>query len=75
MINTHKEFYHPNAYLLDFRNIRPGLKTRSIILNTLEKKPVNAKKIEEKTGLTYRVSLHHLKLLESRGIVLKKGKR
>ena len=75
VINMDKEFYHPNAYLVDFRNIRPGLKTRSIILNTIEKEPVNAKKIAEKTGLTYGVSLYHLRLLESQGIVRKKGKR
>ena len=70
-----KEIYHPNAYLVDFRNVRPGLKTRSIILNAIENKPVNAKKIAEETGLNYWVSLYHLRLLKSRGIIQTKGKR
>jgi len=70
-----KETYHPNAYLLEFRNNRLGLKARSIILNTLEKGGVEAKIIAKQTGLPYSVIMHHLKLLERRLIVRKKGKK
>ncbi len=70
-----RETYHPNAYLRDFRNNRLGLKARSIILNILEKGEMEAKAIAQQTGLPYRVVIHHLKLLERRSIVRKKGKR
>ncbi|MEM2104428.1 MAG: winged helix-turn-helix domain-containing protein [Candidatus Bathyarchaeia archaeon] len=67
--------YHPNAYLTDFRNIKLGLKARTAILNFLEKKTAEAKKISVETGLPYSVVSHHLKLLEAKHIVQKKGTR
>jgi len=68
-----KGVYHANAYLVDFRNIRPGLRSRTIILNALEKRSSDAKTIARLTGLHYRVVLHHLKLLGSREIVRQEG--
>jgi DNA-binding transcriptional ArsR family regulator len=70
-----KEVYHPNAYLVDFRNIKLGLRARTLILNALERKSADAKIIARNTGLPYGVVMHHLKLLETRGIVERKGVR
>ncbi|MEM1565695.1 MAG: winged helix-turn-helix domain-containing protein [Candidatus Bathyarchaeia archaeon] len=70
-----REEYHPNAYLTVFRNVKPGLKTRTVILNFLEKASADTREIAKQTGLPYNVILHHLKLLEARGIVQRKGNR
>lgn len=67
--------FHPNAYLLAFRNVKLGLKNRTAILSFLERTPADAKEISKKTGLPYNVVLHHLKLLEARGIVQRKSGR
>lgn len=70
-----KRIYHPNAYLVDFRNVKLGLKARTRILDVLEKISADAKTIAEQAGLSYRVVMHHLKLLEKRGLVQRKGRR
>lgn len=70
-----KEVYHPNAYLVDFRNVKPGLRARTRVLNALEKISGHAKTVAEQTGLNYGVVMHHLKLLEARGLVQRKGRR
>jgi predicted ArsR family transcriptional regulator len=67
--------YHPNAYLTDFRNVKLGLKARTLILNFLERVSADAKTVAKETGLPYNVVVHHLKLLEARGIVKRGGKR
>lgn len=67
--------YHPNAYLTAFRNVKLGLKARTAILNFLEQNSADAKEIAKQIGLPYNVTLHHLKLLEARGIVQRKGSR
>ena len=70
-----REVYHPNAYLVDFRNVKPGLRARTRILSALEKGSADAKTIAKRTGLHYGVVMHHLKLLEARGIIQRKGSR
>lgn len=70
-----KEVYHPNAYLTDFRNVNLGLRARTHLLNALEKISADAKTIGKNTGLNYGVVMHHLKLLEGRGLVERKGHR
>lgn len=70
-----REVYHPNSYLADFRNVKPGLRARTRILNDLERVCADAKTIAKKTGLHYCVVMHHLKLLEVRGLVQRKGSR
>ena len=70
-----KEVYHPNAYLTDFRNVKLGLRARTRVLDTLTKISANAKTIAKQAGLNYRVVIHHLKLLETRGLVQRKGIR
>jgi predicted transcriptional regulator len=64
--------YHPNSFLVDFRNVELGLKARTAVLTTLEKGDADAKRIAQNVGLTYAVVMHHLKLFESRGIVQRK---
>jgi len=70
-----KEVYHPNAYLADFRNVKLGLRARTHVLNALEKFSADAKTIAKHKGLHYGVVMHHLKLLETRGLVQRKGHR
>lgn len=70
-----REEYHPNAYLIDFRNVKLGLKARTLILNFLEKSSSDSKTIARETGLPYNVVMHHLKLLESKGIAKRESKR
>jgi predicted transcriptional regulator len=70
-----KEWYHPNAYLAEFRNVKLGLKARTAILNLLERGSADVKVIARDTGLPYWVVMHHLKLLEAKGIVQRKGGR
>jgi len=67
-----KEAYHPNAYLSDIRNIKLGLRARTRILNVLDTHSVDSKIIAKETGMTYRVIMHHLRLLEAEGIVERK---
>ena len=70
-----REVYHPNAYLVDFRNVKPGLRARTRILSALEKGSADAKTIAKRTGLHYWVVMHHLKLLEAKEIIQRKGSR
>ncbi len=70
-----REEYHPNAYLTDFKNVKLGLKARTLILNFLEKTSTDAKTIAKETGLPYNVVMHHLKLLETKGIAKRESKR
>jgi DNA-binding transcriptional ArsR family regulator len=70
-----REGFHPNAYLVDFRNVKPGLRARTRILSALEKGSGDAKTIAKRTGLHYRVVMYHLKLLEAREIIQRKGNR
>jgi len=70
-----REGYHPNAYLRAFRNVKLGLRARTAILDFLEKTSADAKEIAKNTGLPYNVVLHHLKLLEQKGIVQRKSSR
>ncbi len=70
-----KKVYHPNAYLVDFRNVKPGLKSRTAMLDALEKGAADARAICERSGMNYSSVLYHLRLLESREIVERKGSR
>jgi len=70
-----KETYHPNAYLANLRNVSLGLRARTKILNTLERGSSDAKKIANEAAMHYGVVMHHLKLLQSEGIVRRAGRR
>jgi predicted ArsR family transcriptional regulator len=67
--------HHPKAFLTLRRNVQPGLSARTQILSVLEKRTCDAKKISHETGLSYKVVLYHLHLLESENILSRKGKR
>jgi len=70
-----KEIYHPNAYLSNIKNIKLGLKARTRVLKVLENHSVDAKTVSLEAGMTYGVSIHHLRLLEAEGIVERKGSK
>ncbi len=68
-----KETYHPNAYLTNVRNVRLGLRARTKILNALERGSGNTRAIANEAAIHYGVAMHHLKLLQSEGIVRRAG--
>jgi len=70
-----KEPFHPNAFLSEIRNIKLGLKDRTLILATLEKQSCDAKTLAAENGMHYSVVTHHLKLLMAEGIVERKCSR
>lgn len=63
------DMYHPNAYLPNIKDLKPGLKSRSKLLNFLKKGPRTTRKIAEVTELTYGNTLYHLRLMERFGVV------
>ena len=60
--------YHPNAYLPNIRDQKPRLKSRSKVLNFLKGRPKPARRISERTKLTYWNTLYHIKLMERFGV-------
>jgi DNA-binding transcriptional ArsR family regulator len=68
-----KETYHPNAYLTNIKNIKLGLRARTRILDVLEKLTDDAQAVARGAGMSYRVVMHHLRLLEAEGIAHHKG--
>jgi predicted transcriptional regulator len=70
-----KDIWHPNAYLSGVRNVRLGLRARTLILNALEKRSMDAKTIADEIDMHYGVVMHHLKLLEVEEIVERKRGR
>lgn len=70
-----KETYHPNAYLENIKNMKLGLRTRTKILDALEKSSGDAKTVAGQAALPYGVTMHHLKLLGHEDIVHRKGNR
>ena len=67
--------HHPNAFLSLKRNIQPGLSARTQIISVLEMRTSTTRKISQQTGLSYKVVLYHLHLLETDMIVNHMGKR
>lgn len=65
--------FHPNAYLSEIRNVRRGLASRTKILKVLERRNVTASTLAKESKLSYRVVLHHLRLLEDEEIVMRRG--
>jgi len=59
--------------LQKIKNVESGLKVRTILLSILEKYASDAVGIAKETSLSYRVVLHHLKLLENEGLLSRKG--
>jgi predicted transcriptional regulator len=65
----------PGAYLRKIQNVLPGLTTRTKIIRTLKSTMKPARKISDETGLSYRVVIHHLNLMENEKTATHKGKR
>jgi predicted transcriptional regulator len=61
--------YHPNAWLSNFKNVKPGLERRTAILDLLEKQSYTAKHLSKRINITYRTVLYHLHNLERKGII------
>jgi predicted transcriptional regulator len=72
MVEMVKEIYHPNAHLSSMKNIKRGLKARTQILIVLERVSAEAKNIGKEAELHYGVVVHHLRLLQKEGIVVRK---
>jgi len=70
-----KGAYHPNAFLSDRRNIRPGLVARTKIVLLLEKGTLNTKALVQQTRLSYSSVRYHLRLLETERIISHKGNK
>ena len=71
--NMPRELYHPNAYLTAIRNIRLGLRARTAVLNVLERLSGDGKTVAKEATVPYAVAMHHLKLLQTEGIVHRQG--
>lgn len=69
------EAFHPNAYLSKAKNIKPGLMSRTRVLNILEKTPNTAGQLTRKIQVSYTCILHHLHLLENEKIVERTTKK
>lgn len=67
-----KMAFNPNAYLMQIRNVHKGLVARSRILEVLEGISATAGALAKETALSYRVILHHLRLLEAENIISRK---
>jgi len=70
-----KASFHPKAFLSQKRNVKLGLAARTRIILTLEKTSSNARDVANTTGLSYKVVLHHLRLLEAERVVARKGSK
>jgi predicted transcriptional regulator len=57
------------------KNVKNGLSARTKILDTLEKRTINAIAIAKETSMSYNAVMHHLRLLENEGTINRKGKR
>lgn len=74
-MNNIKLAFHPNAYLKYLKNVKNGLRTRTKILDILERDSFAASTLANKIGLSYSAIMHHLRLLESEDIIARKGSR
>ncbi len=68
-----KETFHPNSCLSEIKNVKRGLRARTFVLNILEKGPFDAGTIGKEARMHYGVVMHHLRLLETEGIVQRKN--
>jgi len=65
--------FHPRAFLSRKRNVRLGLIARTRVLQILEKQESHVKELMNASGLSYRVIVHHLHLLEDEYVVVRKS--
>lgn len=65
--------FHPRAFLSRKRNVQLGLFARTRILQILERHEAHVKGLMSASGLSYRVVVHHLHLLEEERVVARKS--
>ncbi len=70
-----KARFHPKAFLTTKRNVSRGLTARTQLVLALENTALKVTGIGKVTGLSYKVVLHHLKLLEAERVVTRKGNK
>jgi len=70
-----KAFFHPKAFLSAKKNVKPGLAARTQVIQALENVPLNARGICKVTELSYRIVVHHLRLLEAEKVVTRRGNK
>jgi DNA-binding transcriptional ArsR family regulator len=70
-----KAKFHPKAFLSTKRNVKLGLKARTQVIQALENTALNVRGVCKVTGLSYRIVVHHLRLLEAEKVVTRKGKK
>ena len=75
MVATIKNNYHPNAYLKHVRNVKCGLAARTRLLSLLETQQVATGSAAFNANMSYAAALHHLRLLEEDGTIIRRGKR
>jgi predicted transcriptional regulator len=61
--------FHPKAYLKSKRNVSTGLRTRTLIIEVITKKPSQIKSIVNETNLSYCSIAYHVKTLKKENIL------
>jgi hypothetical protein len=70
-----KAIFHPKAFLSTRRNVKLGLAARTQVIQVLENTALNVRGICKVTGLSYRIVVHHLRLLETEKVATRRGKK
>jgi hypothetical protein len=70
-----KAIFHPKAFLSTKRNVKLGLAARTQVIQVLENTALNVRGICKVTGLSYRIVVHHLRLLETEKVATRRGKK
>lgn len=60
---------HPKAYLTTRRNVSTGLRTRTKIIESIERQAAQVNKIAKDTGLSHGSIRYHLRILRKERIV------
>ena len=67
--------FHPKAYLTTKRNVETGLKTRTVIIESIERQAAQAGAISRMTGLSYGSITYHLRILRKEAITEPTGRK
>ncbi len=70
-----KKSYHPKAFLINKKNVNPGLSSRSKIAFFLENKLSSTKLISQNIKMKYSTTLYHLHLMEESKITERFGEK
>jgi predicted transcriptional regulator len=70
-----KAIFHPKAFLSTKRTVKRGLTARTQAIQALENTALNVRGICKITRLSYKIVMHHLRLLETEKVVIRKGNK